>query len=75
MDKVELSVRQREKGKGWAKRICAIEMNEGRELYLKVYGGVDKLDQMLTDWGLRYVTWRCTLSLLHGPTERATTSK
>ena len=23
-----------------------------------MYGGVDKLDQMLKDWGLRYVTWR-----------------
>ena len=42
-------------------------MNEGREFYLKVYGGVDKLDQMLKDWGLRYVTWRWWHALLaHG---------
>ena len=33
-------------------------MIEVREFYLKVYGGVDKMDQMLKDWRLRYVTWR-----------------
>ena len=23
-----------------------------------MYGGVDKLDQMLEEWNLRYITWR-----------------
>ena len=53
LGKVELYVRHREKGKGETKRIWDIEMNEGREFYLKVYGGVDKLDQILKDWGMR----------------------
>ena len=67
MDKFELYIRQREKGKGGTKHIWAIEMNEVREFYLKVYGGVDKLDQMLKDWGLRYVTWRWWYApLAHG---------
>ena len=58
LDKVELYVRQRDKGKCGKKRIWAIEMNEGRQFYLKVYGGVDKMDQMMKYRGLRYVTWR-----------------
>ena len=33
-------------------------MNEAREFYLKIYGGVDKLDQMLEKWDLLYPTWR-----------------
>ena len=58
LEKVELYVRQRKKWKGGVKLIWSIEMNEGREFYLKVYGGVDKLDQMMKDWGMRYATWR-----------------
>ena len=67
LDKFELYVRQKEKGKGGTKCIWAVEMNEEREFNLKLYGGVDKLDQMLKDWGLRYVTWRWWHALLaHG---------
>ena len=42
LDDVDLYVRQREKGKASTKRIWAIEMNDGRELYLITYGGVDQ---------------------------------
>ena len=45
-------------GVGQTTRIWAIEMNKGRDLYLKIYGDVDKVDQMLKDWGLRCVMWR-----------------
>jgi hypothetical protein len=58
LDKVDLYVAKRERGRGGGKRTWAIEMNEARDFYLKTYGGVDKLDQMLEKWGLRYVTWR-----------------
>lgn len=51
-------MRQKEKGQGDTKRVWAIEMNEARDLYLKTYGGVDKIDQMLKEWGLDYITWR-----------------
>ena len=58
LDQVELYVTKRERGRGGAKQIWAIEMNEAREFYLKIYGGVDKLDQMLEKWDLLYPTWR-----------------
>ena len=57
-DQVELYVAQRERGRGGEKQIWVIEMNEAREFYLKIYGGVDKLDQMLEKWKLLYPTWR-----------------
>ena len=51
-------MREREKGRGSGKRKWDIEMNEARELYLKMYGAVDKVDQMLKDWGFNYICWR-----------------
>ena len=51
-----LYVCQQKRGMGDAKRVWGIEMNEGCELYLKLYGAVDKVDQMLKDWGLDYVS-------------------
>ena len=38
--------------------VWAIEMNEGRELYLKTYSGVDKIDQLLKEWGCKMRTFR-----------------
>ena len=58
LSELKLFVRERSKGQGDTKRIWAIEMNEGRELYLKTYSGVDKIDQLLKEWCMRYVTWR-----------------
>ena len=68
LDEVDLYVRQREKGRASTKRIWAIEMNEGRELYLKTYGGVNQLDHLIEDWKLRYRTWRWW----HAPTQHET---
>ena len=39
LSQLKLFVRERSKGQGETKRILAIEMNEGRELYLKTYSG------------------------------------
>lgn len=58
LSEVGLFVEQREKGKGETKRYWAIEMNEARQLYLKLYGTVDRIDQMLKEWGINYITWR-----------------
>ena len=55
---VQLYVREKERGRGTEKRVWAIEMNEARDLYLFLYGGVDKIDQMLKEWNTDYVTWR-----------------
>ena len=51
-------VRQRERGRGATKRFWAIEMNEGREIYLKTYSAVDKVDQMLKEWEIFYICWK-----------------
>ena len=58
LPEVQSYVRERQKGRGSGKRKWGIEMNEGRELYLKCYGAVDKVDQMLKDWGIDYICWR-----------------
>ena len=51
-------VTQRQKGQGDTKRIWGIEMNEGRQTYLKLYCAVDKIDQALKEWMVNYITWR-----------------
>jgi hypothetical protein len=33
-------------------------MNEARETYLKTYSDVDKIDQMLLGWDIKYKSWR-----------------
>ena len=55
---LKLFVRKRERGRGASKRVWAIEMNEGRALYLKTYSGVDKIDQLLKEWGCKIRTFR-----------------
>ena len=55
--KVSNFMRLREHGRGDNKRVWAIEMNEGREIYLKIYSTVDKVDQMLKEWQLDYISW------------------
>jgi hypothetical protein len=52
MYSVELYVRERNKG-SWG-----IEMNEARETYLKAYSAIDKIDQMLLGWDIKYKSWR-----------------
>ena len=51
-------VRRRECGRDNNKRFWAIEMNEGREIYVKTYSAVDKVDQMLKEWDLVYICWK-----------------
>ena len=33
-------------------------MNEARETYLKMYSAIDKIDQMLLGWDVKYKSWR-----------------
>ena len=58
LDSVDLYVRERNKGQGNTKRTWGIEMNFGREMYLKTYSAVDKIDQMLLLWNIRYRSWK-----------------
>ncbi len=44
LNKVGLYVQEQNRGRGNEKRVWGIETNEAKELYLKLYGGVDKLD-------------------------------
>ena len=55
---VMLYAEQRMRGQGIDKRIWAIEMNEARQMYLKNYSAVDKIDQMLKSWKVLYRTWK-----------------
>jgi len=55
LPELQLYVRERTKGHGDSKRKWGIEMNKARELYLKCYGAVDKIDRMLKDWGIDYI--------------------
>ena len=55
---VELYVREQKKGRGNQKKTSGIEMNEARETYLKTYRAVDKIDQMLLGWDIKYKSWR-----------------
>ncbi len=55
---VELYVHEQNKGSGNQKRTWEIEMNEVRETYLKTYSAVDKIDQILLGWDVKYKTWR-----------------
>ena len=54
---LKLFVRERLRGRGDSKRAWAIEMNEGRELYLKTYSGVGKIDQLLKEWTCKMRTF------------------
>ena len=51
LDKVGLYIRERNRGRDKDRHVCAIDMNEARELYFKLYGGVNKLDQQLKAGG------------------------
>jgi hypothetical protein len=64
---VELYVGEQNKGRGNQKRTWGIEMNEARETYLKTYIAVDKIDQMLLGWDVKYKSWRWW----HAPTRHA----
>ncbi len=51
LSKVHLYVQWRLKGQGKLKCVWGIEMNESHEYYLKTYSTVDKIDQLLKEWG------------------------
>ena len=53
-----LYVRERKKGRGEQQRKWGIEMCNARELYLKNYSAVDKIDQALINWRVTYRSWR-----------------
>jgi hypothetical protein len=53
-----LYVRERKKGRGEQQRKWGIEMCNARELYLKNYSAVDKIDQALINWRVTYRSWK-----------------
>ena len=53
-----LYVKERKKGRGEQQRRWAIEMCNARDLYLKNYSAVDKIDQALINWRVTYRSWR-----------------
>jgi hypothetical protein len=67
LSSVDLFVHDCSKSRGQQKRTWGIEMNEAREIYLKNYTAVDKIDQMLLGWDLTYRSWRWW----HAPTRHS----
>ncbi len=47
LDEFQLYVREKNKGQERSKKVWAIEMNESQDLYLKLYDGFDKINQLL----------------------------
>ncbi len=50
--------RTKSRGQGEDKRYWGIEMNEGRDLYISTYWGVDNTDHMIKNTNVRYITWK-----------------
>ncbi len=53
-----------DKGKGKQRHVWDFEMNEMREIYLKIDSVVDKIDKILKDWVVFYQTWRWWYTLI-----------
>jgi hypothetical protein len=54
----QLFVRQKERGRGSLKQKWAIEMNEGRQLYLASYGWIDTIGSLIKGCDMYYVSWK-----------------
>ena len=67
LNRLSLYSTTKEKGRGHHKRRWGIEMNESRELYLKTYGAVDRLDHLIHNCEMYYRSWKYWHSaMLHG---------
>ena len=53
-----LYVKTKSRGKGANKRDWGIEMNEGRDTYLGFYYGIDNIDHMLKNAGVKFISWK-----------------
>jgi hypothetical protein len=53
-----LYVKQNERGRGPTNILRGIEMNSSRELYLKTYGAIDKMDHMIENARMHYRSWK-----------------
>jgi hypothetical protein len=51
-------IRRRYRGKGKGKRQWAIEMNDGRDLYLKTYWRIDGMDHLIQNCRMFYRSWK-----------------
>jgi len=54
LNQCALYVTPKEGGQKQYKRIWAIEMNDARDLYLKTYGAVDRMDQYIKNCNMGY---------------------
>lgn len=67
LNTMSLYCQPKERGRGLHKRRWAIEMNEARQLYLKTYGAVDKLDHLVQNCNMSYRSWKYWHApMLHG---------
>ena len=59
-DKCGVYVREKERGnrKKGSKRSWCVEMNEPRDLYLRTYGVIDRIDHYITNCNMFYRSWK-----------------
>ena len=61
--------RTKERGRKQHRRKWGIEMNEARELYLKTYGAIDRMDHLIKNCNMGYRSWKYWHSgMIHGKT-------
>ena len=53
-----LHVQPKSRGRGNSKLWWGIEMNEARALYLAFYFGVDNIDHMISNAGIKFISWK-----------------
>jgi hypothetical protein len=58
LNKNNLAVRTKERGRANHKVKWAIEMNEARQLYLASYGRIDTIDSLIKNCDMFYVSWK-----------------
>jgi hypothetical protein len=62
-----LYCQSKERGRGANKRLWGIEMNEGRYLYLRTYGIIDRMDHLVQNCHMQYRSWKYWHApMLHG---------
>ena len=58
LNSVERYIRKKERGRGDNKRTWGIEMNDARELYLKTYCRIDRMDHLMVDTDMKSTCWK-----------------
>ena len=59
INSVSLFAHTKQRGREDRRKQWAIEMNEGRDLYLRTHGVIDRMDHLIKNCCMKYRTWKC----------------